>query len=409
MTPQTTRSQLRLRATKNLKRVIAEVNSTDESEEQDETDEDEISNGNALGEVDQVMEINHEHSDNDQDQPVHEQYFNDLQMKKSATSNNTLKFSKLSQQEYFDALKAAPKKHEIQINYLESQYKRMFKQWAFELEQQFSLMFYGFGSKRKLLESFTDSELNNGPIIEVFGFHPNVSLKQIFTGVLSDLFNYKGVQGNLLNQVQNITRLLMENDEFCFVTFLIHNVEGEGLASEPSQQAISILSTCPKIRLVCSCDHINTALLWDQSKLTHLNLAWHDVTTFQPYHTETSFENSLITSQQKDQRLGVRYVLRSLPSNARNIFVLLAKHQLTILKDQKETHSTADHGLTFQQLFSKARTNFLVENQITFKTLLTEFKDHDVFQSGPSSEGDVLFIPMSKDDLEDLLDHIDDL
>lgn len=55
-----------------------------------------------------------------------------------------------------------------------------------------------------------------------------------------------------------------------------------------------------------------------------------DATTLSPYAEETSYENSLLVRQTSELALSsLRHVFKSLTPNARGIFTLLAKHQVS--------------------------------------------------------------------------------
>jgi origin recognition complex subunit 2 len=72
------------------------------------------------------------------------------------TSNSTLNFTAQSRPEYLENLKKAPSHHATHFKSLVAGFKHGHKQWQFELEQGFNLMFYGFGSKREILNDFVD-------------------------------------------------------------------------------------------------------------------------------------------------------------------------------------------------------------------------------------------------------------
>ena len=78
-------------------------------------------------------------------------------------------------------------------------------------------------------------------------------------------------------------------------------------------------------------------LVWDQKKASRLNWLWFDVTTFENYTEESSFENSLLVQQSGSLALSsLKHVLRSLTPNARGIFMLLVNHQLD--NESNSTH-----------------------------------------------------------------------
>jgi len=64
---------------------------------------------------------------------------------------------------------------------------------------------------------------------------------------------------------------------------------------------------------------------------------------------------------------GAANVLSSLTSNARSIFRLLAEHQLS-----------NPEGMAFQTFYTQCREQFLATNEITLRSHLTEFVDHEL-------------------------------
>jgi origin recognition complex subunit 2 len=329
----------------------------------------------------------------------HERFFQD-KVSKSSTSNNTLEFGHLDPQVYAQGLLSAPKLHENEKQQLIKSYELMFPQFAFELVEGFNLLFYGYGSKKDLLESFVDDQLDCGPSISIFGYFPQVSLKTVLSKTLSNVFDYSSSISSPINQAKKICELL-ETSQYPYITFVIHNIEGRGLANEISQKAISVLAEHPKIYLVASCDHLNTALLWDHSKLSSLAFAWHDVTNYRPYLVETSFETSVLGKVNQKSGMGMVHVLRSLAQNARSIFLTLARYQL----ENMEVTSKAEpkDGMSFDALFRKCKEGFHCNNMVTFRTLLTEFKDHECILSAQVSGTDFLYIPLRKVELEDVV------
>ena len=88
-------------------------------------------------------------------------------------------------------------------------------------------------------------------------------------------------------------------------------------------------------RILCSSLHIvmNYFMMffkvWDQAKISRFRWLWQDVTTFENYANETSYENSLMIQQTGGLAMSsLIHVMRSLTPNARGIFMLLAKYQL---------------------------------------------------------------------------------
>jgi len=70
-------------------------------------------------------------------------------------------------------------------------------------------------------------------------------------------------------------------------------------------------------------------LVWDQAKMSRLRWLWYDVTTFEAYTEETSYENSLLVQQCGALALSsLTHVMKSLTPNARGIFRLIVQYQI---------------------------------------------------------------------------------
>lgn len=69
--------------------------------------------------------------------------------------------------------------------------------------------------------------------------------------------------------------------------------------------------------------------MWDHTKHSKFNFFWWDTTTFLSYQEETSYESSLLVQQSGALALSsLHNVFLSLTSNAKSIYILLAKNQL---------------------------------------------------------------------------------
>jgi len=69
-------------------------------------------------------------------------------------------------------------------------------------------------------------------------------------------------------------------------------------------------------------------LVWDQAKISRFNWISYDVTTFEHYSEETTYENALAYQGSSLQLSSLVHVMNSLTHNAREIFFLLVKYQL---------------------------------------------------------------------------------
>ncbi|KAG0172610.1 Origin recognition complex subunit 2 [Apophysomyces sp. BC1034] len=340
----------------------------------------------------------------------YERYFQDLHGS-SKTSNNTLsKLAVLEPKEFHDILTAAPKKHKVDCNTLLMMHEQHFSQWFFEMHAGFNLLFYGYGSKRCLLNDFVQSMLTDGPVVVVNGFFPSITIKDILIKILVHALGLTAT-GQIQDQVALVCDYFSRKDrKFDRLYLAIHNIDGMNLRNERTQTALSLLASAPNIHLIGSVDHINSGLLWDNVKSSRFNWIWHDATTFDDYIVETSFENSLLTrTGDIGGARGVRYVLASLTSNARGVFRVLAENQLIEMELSGNEHARGNEstGLPYHRYYQLCREQFYVSNDLALRSQLTEFRDHKIINSKRLVDGtEVFYIPLDKSILCSIIENM---
>ena len=271
---------------------------------------------------------------------------------------------------------------------------KQFTQWLFHLANGFNILLYGLGSKRTLLETFAKRHLSSVPHVVVNGYFPGLTVKQLLKAITVDVLHHTGIFKTDSECCTFIASSLATPGEGTpkdlFV--LIHNIDGPMLQSERVQGVLSHLASFPHVYMIASLDHINAPLMWDQWKLSRFNWTWHDVTSFEQYTVETSYENSILAKQAGKLALSsLMNVLQSLTPNSRKIFDLLVRYQLDHCDDPTYT------GLSFQDLCLKCREKFLVNSDLTLRTQLTEFLDHKLVKSHKGADGvEYLIIPIEK-------------
>ncbi|KAI8052408.1 origin recognition complex subunit 2-domain-containing protein [Syncephalis plumigaleata] len=380
------------------------------------------------------------------------------------TSNNTMaSLPPLERGEFTTLIQQYQSSHQAEMTQLQHLYRKQFKQWYFELRSGFSLLIYGYGSKRRLTHRFAREMLTDAPLIVVNGFSPIVSPKEIIEKITSVLPDAARSAGTLLDQARHITEYLADirkkpvstrTSSFKHIYLLIHNIECSGLQSERARAVLATLVKSPSIHCIATVDHIHSGFLWDSSSMAQFKWLAHDGTTFEPYLVETSYDNVLLTKSEEMDGKAARYVLTSLTVNARGLFRLLADYQLKLKgqktktnnrvtstrptgkgRPRKETtkhlneetdHSGADNddendendvtgqtmsfGLSYSRFYAMAKEAFLVSNDLTFRTQLTEFRDHRLMLTKRSPEGeDLFYIPFSEVTLTSLVQTIDSL
>ncbi|NWQ63201.1 ORC2 protein, partial [Neopipo cinnamomea] len=335
-----------------------------------------------------------------------EEYFEAHSSSKVLTSDRTLqKLQKrrLNQETLRDLLKKAPLAYAAEIKELNRQHESLFSKWMLQLHLGFNIVLYGLGSKHDLLEKFRTSLLQDSVHLVVNGYFPSITVRSILNSITEEVLDHIGTFRSPLDQLEFITKRF-EEDSSLELYVLIHNLDGQMLRGERSQQILAQLSSLPSVYLIASIDHINAPLMWDQAKLSLYNWLWYETTTFSPYVEETSYENSLLVQQSGSLALSsLTHVLCSLTPNARGIFRLLAQYQL----EKKDNPSYP--GLSFQDFYQQCREAFLVNSDLTLRAQLTEFRDHKLIRTKRGADGvEYLLIPVDDSTLTSFLENQDE-
>ncbi|XP_039300384.1 origin recognition complex subunit 2 [Nilaparvata lugens] len=325
-------------------------------------------------------------------------YFSSTSSKKNKTSNHTL--SKLkSPRINEDQLAKLLKRSHSQCTHtaaLQSLHKlcisqHHFDSWCFYLREGFSVLLYGLGSKKFILDEFHQKVLTNEYVLVINGFFPGLSTKEIADS-LAELLNMKDVPSQL-NEVVEMLEISLSRKSSPDIFLIVHNLDGVMLQSDKAQSFLSSLARLPKCHLLASIDHINAPLMWDDKKLSNYNFIWEDSTNYNPYFDETSFENSLLVKNTGGLVLSsLKSVYQSLTKNGKDIFKLLVEDHLANKKNKKYS------GLGFSELYWKCRDNFLVSTDLALRSQLTEFLDHQILKW--RRDCDHLFIPIDSTLLE---------
>ncbi|XP_039999938.1 origin recognition complex subunit 2 isoform X2 [Xiphias gladius] len=332
-----------------------------------------------------------------------EEYFEAHGSSKVLTSDRTLErlhTPKLDRETLLRLLEGKPSCYSKEIQQLHSKHRKHFSKWMLQLQLGFSVLVYGLGSKKALLEDFRVSHLAQEIHLVVNGFFPSITLKSILNAMTCEVLEHQGSFRTPTDQIQFITQTLKDSPDLR-VYLLIHNIDGPMLRGEKVQSALGQLASLPNLHLVASLDHINAPLVWDQFKQSQFNWLWWECVTFQHYAEETSYENSLLVQQTGALALSsLTHVLRSLTPNARGIFKLLVKFQL----ENKDNPSYT--GLSFQDFYQRCREAFLVNSDLTLRTQLTEFRDHKLIRTRKGADGvEYLIVAVDASTLMDFLEN----
>ena len=209
-------------------------------------------------------------------------------------------------------------------------------------------------------------------VLVINGYFPSISLDTILIQIL------KHIEAPIIgDKLQLIYSHLSEP-----LAILIHSLDSPILRLPKNQQVLSTLASNKYITIIASVDHVNAALLFDSFKSSRYNFLWHDCTTFIPYRTELSFEETTFLSGGTSATsavggiAGIKAVLNNLTSNARSLYLFLLQYQLPLHPESNDP-AEQEQGITFPLLRQSVAKKILpLANPTTLRNVLGEFFDH---------------------------------
>ncbi|KAK9468543.1 origin recognition complex, subunit 2 [Lipomyces arxii] len=360
-----------------------------------------------------------------------EGYFDQHAARPELSTNSISQLPSLSSKEYVKYYKLAEELSKTSGKAdLKNLHRTQFSQWEFELSQDFNLVFYGLGSKREMVLSFVEEQLDADQVLVVNGYNPATSIQEVLELAAGVLLN--GTRPHLPKAIPDLLALIMKSSKPaakpCQLMFqpklvlVIHSIDGESLRTDRAQSALSTLASHSDVHIVATVDYINAPMLWDSAKLSSFNFLWHNATTFESYTAELSFFDPLTigggsrrshtlngVSATGQGSAGMRYVLESLTSNARGLYRVLISNQLQAIEDVQQDGSAkydpAKFGVEFKTLYQLCSEEFIVTNELNFRTMLTEFYEHEMLISTKGTIGtELIYAPFDKNVLERLLE-----
>lgn len=195
-----------------------------------------------------------------------EEYFESHATSKVLTSNHTLqrlKNPKLSEDQLKELLNVENlnlSSHSSSIQELFDSSCNDFHKWMTILNEGFSILLYGLGSKRNILGQFhKDLMAAKFPVIIVNGYFPSLTIKDVLDGIYVDLLENSDSSSNVFEVVDWIKEEFEQIPEL-HLYLIVHNIEGEMLRNVKSQNVLALLAAVPNIHLIASVDHINAPL-----------------------------------------------------------------------------------------------------------------------------------------------------
>ena len=302
-----------------------------------------------------------------------------------------------------------PVKHFNEKQDLLLRHGALFPRWACSLHEGFNILLYGFGSKRPVLSAFMTylmEEDAEAAVVEVLGYSPHFTVRELLVQVshASGLSSEEFFLGNVSTSKKSVSMLakrvlgdLETSDKTIFL--FVNNIEGQNLRSDDCQDVLARLARLPNLHLVATADNaFVTPLLWDQKASADLNFHFFHVPTYCSYDDELMYQDDIAFEENDGRRLqAASVVLSSLTQTARSVFKELAENQL----------GDCPSGMAFGNLFTVCREQLILSNEITLRSHLEEFIDHDLVVLAETNEGgnrSLYKIPLRKADIDRLVD-----
>ena len=235
--------------------------------------------------------------------------------------------------------------------------------------------------------------------------------------------NVSGSKKSISTLAKRIIGQLRKSDRV--IMLFVNNIEGQNLRNDDCQGLIAKLAELPNVYLVATADNaFVTPLLWNQKVSSQLNFHYYHVPTYCSYEDELMYQDDIAFQENDGRRLqAASVVLSSLTQTARTVFRQLAEYQLSdhpggklspkfenqtlflsLLLSFTDSSLVRYAGLPFSALFTVCREQLILSNEITLRSHLEEFIDHDlVCLNDASHENLSLYkIPLRTGDIERL-------
>ncbi|GHP11632.1 Origin recognition complex subunit 2 [Pycnococcus provasolii] len=250
--------------------------------------------------------------------------------------------------------------------------------WRSLLLSGFSVVLYGFGSKRRAAEEFAQTETERGvDVVVLDGHHPQANVHAAATEVLAAARATNGITTsrrgeNAATTASEVAAAMarFNKDDPKHVLLVVHGIDAQAMRTRDNMHALAALCDArPYVRVVASADHVHAAAAMDAHLTQALDAAWVEAHTYEPYEAEAALSGGVPPVLRKHAGdapalHAATVVLRTLTPNARDIFGVLAR--------------AGPSGMTQSELYAACRDRFLVSAELTLRAHLQEFRDHEL-------------------------------
>lgn len=258
----------------------------------------------------------------------------------------------------------------------------------------FSVLLYGFGSKRNFLDEFVRKKIEGDYIaLTIRGYFRNIKFKACLFELLKVLeqtegyinvtdknFNNESSIDSMIAKIQLLHSISNTSNRNIFL--IIHNVDS--LSIRPYLPTISQLAQLQFISVIVSVDNIRWPLLWSSSMRCKMNFLYLKVSTFEEYDTEIDhlYESQLPPwlgtlsddSREQCKLEQLRSILNCLTPSHIQVTNAIASLQL------EHGHAVED------ELFKNLKSSMIVTTKNSLAQLLIELLTHNVLSKRYSND-----------------------
>ncbi|AMD22366.1 HGR027Cp [Eremothecium sinecaudum] len=360
-------------------------------------------------------------------------------------SRSSMVMAQATSKEEFSLLSSAlnPYLHNTPRLALKSLQRKLFPQYWFEVLQGFTLLFYGIGSKRQFLDEFVveylspklslqydenlnydpDADVMGVPVVVINGYNPTCGYRDCFQSIADIMLpeelsrsETKYWNNHVHLQIQKMINYWAHESPEVRLIVLVHNLDGPMLRKDAFQLMLSSLARIRQIAIIASIDNINAPLLWDSLRSQTYNFVFHDITNYDNYSIETTFQNRVNLRNSEVQAGGidaVKYVLESLTVNSKRLFKLLLqtiKDTMEAAKRIKLTDSRragTAFGVPFKSFYQSCASQFIASNELSLRAMLREFIEHKMAHMASDKTGqEAIYINYTFGEIKTLLSEI---
>lgn len=357
------------------------------------------------------------------------------QLRGNQKSKNTMSMATEVTREEFALISNTfhEKLHRSARNRLYEIQTKLFPQYWFELTQGFSLLFYGVGSKREFLERYVfeylvpnlasnEDDEYGVPCVVINGYNPTCNYRDVFKDISKALLpqelsrNETKYWGNhVILQIQKMIELYKDESPDIKLIIVIHNLDGPSIRKDNFQTMLCYLALIRQVAIVASTDHIYAPILWDNFKAQNYNFVFHDVSNYEPLVVESSFKDVMKINRNDSASgaEGAKFVLESLTHNTKRMYRLLLETQIANMNSHATNarghvpptkRASPTMGVELKQLLHLCSAEFVASNEISLRSMLTEFVEHKMAAISKNPAGtEHVWVPYNYAEMNKLL------